>query len=63
VGKVLVDAGIPTMFVMTMGAGPDQPIADNKTSEGQARNRRVEIEIKVKGAQVEKNTLTTDTQN
>jgi OOP family OmpA-OmpF porin len=63
VAKVLVDSGIPVMSVMTMGAGPDQPIADNKTAEGQARNRRVEIEIKVKGAQVEKDTLTTDTQN
>jgi len=63
VAKVLVDAGIPAVSVITLGIGPDQPIASNKTPEGQARNRRVEIEVKVKGAQVEKNTITTDVQN
>jgi len=59
VASVLVDSGIPALSIMTLGTGPDEPIADNKTAEGQARNRRVEIEIKVKGAQVEKNTITT----
>ena len=46
VAKVLVDAGIPAAAIQTAGAGPDTPIADNKTKDGQARNRRVEIEIK-----------------
>lgn len=25
------------------GRGPDDPVADNKTAEGQAQNRRVDI--------------------
>jgi OOP family OmpA-OmpF porin len=59
VAKVLVDAGIPDGSVRTVGAGPDQPLADNKTKAGQARNRRVEIEVKVAGQAVE--TRTTET--
>jgi OOP family OmpA-OmpF porin len=53
VAKVLVDDGIPAGSIQTAGIGPDQPLADNKTKAGQSRNRRVEIEIKVAGAQVE----------
>jgi OOP family OmpA-OmpF porin len=53
VAKVLVEAGIPQASIQTVGAGPDKPIADNKTKEGQARNRRVEIDVKVSDAQVE----------
>jgi outer membrane protein OmpA-like peptidoglycan-associated protein len=59
VARVLVDAGIPAGAVTTVGVGPDRPIADNRTADGQARNRRVEIEIKVKGAQVETDTIDT----
>jgi len=53
VAKVLVDAGIPAASVQTIGTGPDKPIADNKTKEGQAKNRRVEIDVKVQGENVE----------
>jgi len=59
VAKVLVAEGIPAASVQTFGAGSDHPLADNKTKPGQARNRRVEIEVKVAGQQVE--TRTTET--
>lgn len=53
VAKVLEEAGIPKDRVSTVGAGPDNPVADNATREGQARNRRVEIEVKVKDGHAE----------
>jgi OOP family OmpA-OmpF porin len=53
VAKVLIAAGIPAASVQTVGAGPSDPIADNKTKEGQAKNRRVEIDVKVQGENVE----------
>jgi outer membrane protein OmpA-like peptidoglycan-associated protein len=46
VAKVLIDAGLPAAKVTTAGFGPDKPVADNKTREGQSKNRRVEIDIK-----------------
>lgn len=53
VAKVLVDSGIPASRVSTVGVGPDKPIADNKTKEGQAKNRRVEIDVKVSDGKAE----------
>jgi len=53
VAKVLVDAGVPAAAVTSEGAGPEKPLADDKTQEGQAKNRRVEIEVKAEGAHVE----------
>jgi len=53
VAKVLIAEGIPAASVQTVGAGPEKPIADNKTKEGQAKNRRVEIDVKVQGQNVE----------
>ena len=46
VAAVLIAAGIPKAKVTTEGFGPDQPIADNRTKEGQSLNRRVEIDVK-----------------
>jgi len=47
VAGVLMDAGIPASRITTVGAGPDKPIAPNTTRDGQAKNRRVEIDVKI----------------
>ena len=41
----LVSKGIEKNRVYTEGKGEKAPVADNKTKEGQAKNRRVEIEV------------------
>ncbi len=41
----LVGKGIEKNRVYTEGKGKKQPVADNKTAEGRAKNRRVEIEF------------------
>jgi OOP family OmpA-OmpF porin len=41
----LVSKGIEPNRVYTEGKGKRQPVADNKTTEGRAKNRRVEIEV------------------
>ena len=41
----LVSKGIEKNRVYTEGKGKSQPIADNKTAAGRAKNRRVEIEV------------------
>ena len=41
----LVSKGIAKDRVYTEGKGEKQPVADNKTKEGRAKNRRVEIEV------------------
>ena len=41
----LVSKGVEKNRVYTEGKGKKQPVADNKTKEGQAKNRRVEIEV------------------
>jgi len=41
----LVGKGIEKNRVYTEGKGEKQPVADNKTAEGRAKNRRVEIEV------------------
>ena len=53
VAKVLVNAGIPVKTITTRGLGAEFPIASNKTPEGQAKNRRVEIDIKTTASNVE----------
>jgi len=41
----LVSKGIEANRIYTEGKGETQPVASNKTKEGRAKNRRVEIEV------------------
>jgi outer membrane protein OmpA-like peptidoglycan-associated protein len=41
----LVAEGIEVHRITAIGVGPNRPIADNKTPEGRANNRRVEIVV------------------
>ena len=45
VAGVLINSGVSSARVRTLGAGENQPIASNLTAEGRALNRRVEIVI------------------
>jgi len=45
VKEYLVGKGVEKNRVYTEGKGEKQPVADNKTKEGKAKNRRVEIEV------------------
>jgi len=45
VKSYLVSKGVEKNRVYTEGKGEKQPVADNKTTEGRAKNRRVEIEV------------------
>jgi OmpA-OmpF porin, OOP family len=45
VKKYLVSKSIEANRVYTEGKGKRQPVASNKTKEGRAKNRRVEIEV------------------
>jgi OOP family OmpA-OmpF porin len=46
VHDVFVKEGIPAGKIVYTGKGAANPIADNKTKEGRATNRRVEIAVK-----------------
>lgn len=45
VKKYLEEKGVPASTMSTKGYGKTKPIASNKTDDGQAQNRRVEIHL------------------
>ncbi len=42
----LVQKGVPTERMSSVGFGPNQPVADNKTPQGRQQNRRTEFKVK-----------------
>ncbi|HNY30592.1 MAG TPA: OmpA family protein [Fibrobacteria bacterium] len=42
----LVKLGVPAKQLTSKGYGPAQPVADNATEEGRAKNRRIEFRVK-----------------
>jgi outer membrane protein OmpA-like peptidoglycan-associated protein/uncharacterized membrane protein YeaQ/YmgE (transglycosylase-associated protein family) len=42
---LLVNAGVPSDRITTAGLGSDHPVASNDTSEGRAKNRRIELSL------------------
>lgn len=45
VGAYLISKGVPKNLVYTESKGESHPVADNKTKEGRATNRRVVLEV------------------
>lgn len=45
VATYLVSQGLPSEKISTEGKGESQPVADNTTDEGRAKNRRVELHL------------------
>ena len=45
VKQYIVDQGVDASRIVTRGAGETQPIADNKTKRGRAKNRRIEFKL------------------
>ncbi|KAB7769652.1 OmpA family protein [Xanthomonas maliensis] len=41
----LVQKGLSGMRLDVLGKGPDEPVADNTTADGRARNRRIQFKI------------------
>jgi type VI secretion system protein ImpK len=48
IAEALVASGVPSGLVTSEGRAATEPIADNGTKEGRARNRRVEIILQKK---------------
>ncbi len=47
VADYLIKKGVPSSLIETVSYGESRPVASNKTREGRAKNRRVEISIKM----------------
>ncbi len=46
VRSYLIEKGVPSSRIEAVGKGEDQPLANNRSAEGRANNRRVEIVVK-----------------
>lgn len=51
----LIRGGVPAEYITTFGMGESVPVASNTTADGKQLNRRVEIEITVDEATLQKN--------
>jgi outer membrane protein OmpA-like peptidoglycan-associated protein len=47
VKRVLASRGVQEKQILVLGLGETKPLADNKTADGRAKNRRVELHIDV----------------
>jgi OOP family OmpA-OmpF porin len=47
VRQYLIEKGIASSRIQVIGYGEERPIADNKTAEGRAKNRRAEFQVTV----------------
>jgi len=45
VQRYLVSKNLPLFRISIVGLGKDNPVADNKTNQGRAQNRRVEVRV------------------
>jgi len=45
VAAYLTSKGVPRKRITSVGAGAEQPVGDNATPSGQAKNRRIEITV------------------
>jgi outer membrane protein OmpA-like peptidoglycan-associated protein len=45
VQRYLVSKNVPLYRISIVGLGKDNPVADNKTNQGRAQNRRVEVRV------------------
>jgi OOP family OmpA-OmpF porin len=45
VKEYVAGRGVKPELIAVSGEGPDRPVADNRTSEGRARNRRIEFKV------------------
>lgn len=52
VRNTLISNGMPAGTITAQGLGPANPIADNGTSDGRSKNRRVEIQVTVDESKV-----------
>jgi len=58
VKNALVINGMPANTISTQGLGPANPVADNKSSDGRMKNRRVEIQVTVDESKIPKDQKT-----